>query len=87
MCQTREEYIKQGMLETVMLPFLSDVLLGRGKPITDHIGNIRLHSIVEENLPAYNSSRICFGIRDRGEDQEHAGSVFVKRLWNLGRGR
>jgi hypothetical protein len=53
----REDNIKQGMLNTVILPFLSDVLLGRGKPITDHIGNIRLHSIVEKYLPAYNSSR------------------------------
>jgi hypothetical protein len=57
MCQTREQYIKQKKLDTVMLPLPSDVLLGRGKTIVEHTGNIRLHAIVEECLPAYNSSK------------------------------
>eukprot|EP00980_Cylindrotheca_fusiformis_P023632 scaffold10690_cov126-Cylindrotheca_fusiformis.AAC.5 len=37
----------------VVLPSQTDVLLGRGKPIQNHPGNIRLSLIVESLLPKY----------------------------------
>jgi hypothetical protein len=38
------------------LPALTDVILGRGKTAHDHPGNLRLHDVVDECLPRYNSS-------------------------------
>jgi hypothetical protein len=38
------------------LPALAEVILGRGKPAHDHPGNLRLHDVVDECLPRYNSS-------------------------------
>lgn len=40
--------------EMVTLPLLSDVLLGRGKPIQEHTGNIRLAVMVDDMVPQYN---------------------------------
>eukprot|EP00980_Cylindrotheca_fusiformis_P016369 scaffold4880_cov106-Cylindrotheca_fusiformis.AAC.3 len=41
----------------VILPTHTDVLLGRGKPIQTHPGNIRLSLIVESLLEEYNGSK------------------------------
>ncbi|CAJ1964947.1 unnamed protein product [Cylindrotheca closterium] len=38
---------------TVLVPSATDVLLGRGKPIQNHVGNIRLGLIVESQLEEY----------------------------------
>jgi hypothetical protein len=57
--KTKEEYaVNSGGhgVETIELPLASDVLLGKGKPIQEHTGNLRLHAIVEEYLSQYRSS-------------------------------
>ena len=52
----------QGNLDdnVVIVPSQTDVLLGRGKPIQNHPGNMRLSLIVETVLKHYEeSSRSC----------------------------
>jgi hypothetical protein len=56
MWQTQVKYIKQGKLDTTLLPLPSDVLFGRGKPIREHTGNLRFHAIVEELSPRYKNA-------------------------------
>jgi hypothetical protein len=56
MKRAAEQYAQHGMVETVQLPLLSDVLLGRGRPIQDHAGNMRLKAIVDEYLPTYHTA-------------------------------
>lgn len=40
-------------LKMTTLPSNTDILLGRGRPIQEHPGNVRLHTIVDELLPRY----------------------------------
>jgi len=39
------------------LPLPSDVLLGKGKPIQKHPGNVRLHAVVSSLLPKYDAAK------------------------------
>lgn len=39
----------------VTLPGLTDVLLGKGKAAQQHPGNMRLHALVDQLLPEYNT--------------------------------
>jgi hypothetical protein len=57
MLKTQEQCIKQGKLDTVMLPMPLDVLLGRGKPIVEYTGNLCLHALVEEYLPRFSNTK------------------------------
>jgi hypothetical protein len=41
----------------IVIPALSDILLGRGKPIHSHPGNIWLHQLVDEAIPRYEKCR------------------------------
>jgi hypothetical protein len=56
MRRAAEEYAQHGMVETVQLPLASDVLLGRGRPIQEHAGNMRLKAIVDEYLSTYHTA-------------------------------
>jgi hypothetical protein len=49
--------MKQDKLHTVMLPMPLDVLLGRGKPIVEYSGNLRLHALVREYLPRFSNMK------------------------------
>lgn len=40
-----------------MLPMPLDVLLGRGKPIVEYSGNLRLHALVGEYLPRFSDTK------------------------------
>jgi hypothetical protein len=42
--------------ELISVPSGADVLFGRGKPIQDHAGNLRLNLILESVLAQYNDS-------------------------------
>ena len=48
-----EEYASGGMHDTCVLPYSSDVLLGRGKPVQEHVGNRRLQAMVEDYVEEY----------------------------------
>jgi hypothetical protein len=39
----------------IMIPSRGDVLFGRGKPFREHIGNLRLFNLLDENLDIYES--------------------------------
>lgn len=41
----------------IVIPALADILLGRGKPIHSHPGNVRLHQLVDEAIPRYEACR------------------------------
>jgi hypothetical protein len=56
MRRAAEEYAQIGMVETVQLPLASDVLLGRGRPIQEHAGNMRLKAIVDAYLSTYHTA-------------------------------
>jgi hypothetical protein len=51
--KAREQYIQAGNYNLVDIPLHSDVLLGRGKPIQQHAGNLRLQAIVDEYVLEY----------------------------------
>lgn len=57
MLRRREERLRDGTLDpnepVIMLPSNKDVLLGRGKPVRTHPGNLRLGFLVEERLQGY----------------------------------
>lgn len=42
----------------VVVPAMTDVLLGRGKPIFSHRGNATLHMMVKASLPRYEACQI-----------------------------
>jgi hypothetical protein len=46
----------EGKFKHFDLPALKDVKLGRGKLAHDHPGNHRLHDLVDECIPRYNTS-------------------------------
>jgi hypothetical protein len=48
-----EQHEANGAKELIEIPTNSDVLLGKGKPIQEHIGNMRLHLFIEDHLPRY----------------------------------
>ena len=37
----------------IIIPGRLDVIFGRGKPLQQHIGNIRLYHMIDENLDRY----------------------------------
>jgi len=39
--------------QIIIVPAQADVLFGRGKPFREHIGNMRLHDLLDEKVPAY----------------------------------
>lgn len=43
------------VVETIELPLASDVLLGKGRPIQNHAGNMHLQAVVDEHLDQYHS--------------------------------
>ena len=51
----RQIGLQQNAVETIELPLASDVLLGKGRPIQNHSGNLHLQAIVEEYLDEYHS--------------------------------
>jgi ribosomal protein S13 len=53
MRKATEEYAQHGMVETCDLPRNCDVLLGRGKPIQEYRGNIRLLALLDDHLSLY----------------------------------
>jgi hypothetical protein len=57
MRRTGEEFAINVAIKTVMLPTNSDVLLGKGKPIQEAVGNIRLQAIVDNYVDRYQSSK------------------------------
>lgn len=42
----------------IMIPSRNDVLFGRGKPFREHIGNLRLFNLLDENLDRYEKLRL-----------------------------
>ncbi len=42
----------------IMIPSRNDVLFGRGKPFREHIGNLRLFNLLDENLDRYDKLRL-----------------------------
>jgi hypothetical protein len=48
-----EQHEANGAKELIEIPTNNDVLLGKGKPIQEHIGNMRLHLLVEDHFPRY----------------------------------
>lgn len=48
-----EMALAQSAVETVDLPLASDVLLGKGRPIQGHAGNLRLQAIVDTYVEKY----------------------------------
>ena len=51
-----EDYAKSGTeISMIEFPRNTDVLLGKGKPIQEHLGNMRLHLLVDQQLPRYDS--------------------------------
>lgn len=42
----------------IVLPSRGDVLFGRGKPFREHIGNVRLYNLLDENLILYESLKL-----------------------------
>ena len=54
--KTGEEYAKNGAVETIELPKLSDILCEKGKVIQESCGNLRLQAIVDEYVHRYHSS-------------------------------
>jgi hypothetical protein len=51
-----EDYAKSGTdIGMIEIPRNTDVLLGKGKPIQEHLGNMRLHLLVDQQLPRYDS--------------------------------
>ena len=54
MRRKQEEYAKAGTaVELVVLPKSSDVLFGKGRSTQEHIGNMRLKSLVDDLLQRY----------------------------------
>eukprot|EP00934_Nitzschia_sp_Nitz4_P002781 Nitzschia sp. Nitz4//scaffold32_size149145//49056//50746//NITZ4_002873-RA/size149145-processed-gene-0.91-mRNA-1//1//CDS//3329548051//2771//frame0 len=51
--KVREQYAKVGKTDLVSLPLRSDILLGRGKPIQQAPGNLRLAAIVDSYVLEY----------------------------------
>lgn len=51
--KTRERFAKVGKTDMVSIPFRSDILLGRGKPIQQAPGNLRLAAIVDSYVLEY----------------------------------
>lgn len=41
----------------IVVPSQSDILFGRGKPFRQHVGNIRLHNLLEEKLHIYMAAK------------------------------
>jgi hypothetical protein len=55
---TLEEYANTALaVRMVGLPENTDVLLGKGKPIQEHLGNMRLKALVDELLPRYDACK------------------------------
>jgi hypothetical protein len=48
-----EQHEANGAKELIEIPTNNDVLLGKGKPTQEHIGNMRLHLLVEDHFPRY----------------------------------
>jgi len=54
--ETLEDYAKTGStVEMVEIPQKADFLLGKGRPFQEHQGNLRVHSIVDEELHRYDA--------------------------------
>jgi hypothetical protein len=53
--KTMEEYSRSGTIEWIEVPTNEDVLLGKGKPFRNHMGNLRLMNMVGDNLDRYNA--------------------------------
>jgi hypothetical protein len=51
-----EQHEANGAEELIEIPTNSDVLLGKGKPIQEHSGNMRLHLFVEDRFPRYEAT-------------------------------
>jgi tagatose-1,6-bisphosphate aldolase len=62
MRRVAEAYAQNSVIETIELPLASDILLGKGKPFQEHIGNMRLHALVDEHLSHYIQ---CSGISEK----------------------
>jgi hypothetical protein len=58
MRRAAEEYAQHGEIETCDLPLASDILLKKGKPYQEFVGNRRLHAIVDEHLLLYHQLTI-----------------------------
>lgn len=40
----------------IIVPSLSDIKFGRGKPFREHVGNMRLHQLLDDKLPEYSAA-------------------------------
>ena len=56
--ETMEDYMKGGNAVTMVeIPSNDDVLLGKGCLIQQHMGNVKLHFLVDQKLPSYDSCK------------------------------
>lgn len=55
--RTTEQLVRAGVPDIIFLPLHSDILFGRGKPIHQTAGNLRLTAIVDSYVMEYNQLR------------------------------
>jgi hypothetical protein len=65
--KTLEEYETSGAVDWIEIPNNTDVLFGKGRTIQQHIGNMRLHALVEERLEEYSA---CGSRKEKKEISE-----------------
>jgi hypothetical protein len=53
----RDQEKRQSSSEIIVVPARLDILLGRGKPIQEHFGNLRYYALLDYYKPAYERAK------------------------------